>query len=477
MRALTCWLLLAASLSAQEAQVRLELGLRMRAFEQAWEETSSTAALKRSVMLVEGAASAYLQGNYGAVARQLEDAWFELRSAAAPTAAERYLAALTLRPAAMLADAARERLVVRVDAMHDVPPPESAEDWVLELALGKAGETRRVRLRLDGMLPAELELPLRGLPPGDHELALELRQGGVLRLRRARVVSLAARVDERLDALEEASAALQEDRGATSAVLTLARETALLRGLREGEPYETPVLANARLAAAERLAERLVAGDGGLALGPGDHALVLATASGPAPIRLSLPLVAVAVAGDGAARPVLFALHGAGGSENMFFEGYGAGKLVDLCAERGWILVATRARNFAAPPDVPAILQALAPICAVDSGRVYLLGHSLGAAHALALVSARPELYAGVAAIAGGANFRPDPQLAKTAFFVATGEFDFARRGALALYRSLQEGGFARVRLRDLEGLGHMLVVPELLAEALDWIGGPPPAR
>ncbi len=29
-------------------------------------------------------------------------------------------------------------------------------------------------------------------------------------------------------------------------------------------------------------------------------------------------------------------MHGAGGSENMFFETYGAGRLVDLAVERGW---------------------------------------------------------------------------------------------------------------------------------------------
>ncbi len=39
---------------------------------------------------------------------------------------------------------------------------------------------------------------------------------------------------------------------------------------------------------------------------------------------------------------VLFAFHGAGGSENMFFETYGAGRLVELAAARGWIVVAPR---------------------------------------------------------------------------------------------------------------------------------------
>ena len=70
----------------------------------------------------------------------------------------------------------------------------------------------------------------------------------------------------------------------------------------------------------------------------------------PSSLRNALPgdevaadVVRVQVPRDmkkGQSVPLVLALHGAGGSENMFFDGYGDGKVARLCAERGWLLAA-----------------------------------------------------------------------------------------------------------------------------------------
>ena len=75
-------------------------------------------------------------------------------------------------------------------------------------------------------------------------------------------------------------------------------------------------------------------------------------------------------------QPLVIALHGAGGSENMFFDTYGAGKITALCAKRGWHLVSPRVSG-----RFPAqLLESLSKVWNIDSSRVFIVGHSMGAA-------------------------------------------------------------------------------------------------
>ena len=100
------------------------------------------------------------------------------------------------------------------------------------------------------------------------------------------------------------------------------------------------------------------------------------------------------------------AFHGVGGSENMFFESYGHGAIVDRCRERGWLLVAPKSTAFGGSPALE-IVDELARIYPVDLKRVMLVGHSMGAGQAVAAASKMPEA-------------RPAPQRKSTATCAAT---------------------------------------------------------
>ncbi len=112
------------------------------------------------------------------------------------------------------------------------------------------------------------------------------------------------------------------------------------------------------------------------------------------PVRIFVP---APVEGRGAT-PIVVALHGAGGSENLFFDGYGDGAIVDQCRSRGWIVVSPRTDGFGLQP-VKELVEALAKNYPIDRARVFVIGHSMGALQATAAVQAHPDYYAAVAAL------------------------------------------------------------------------------
>lgn len=100
---------------------------------------------------------------------------------------------------------------------------------------------------------------------------------------------------------------------------------------------------------------------------------------------------------------VLLVLHGAGGDENMFVDAYGSGIVSKLAAEQRLILVSPRTDVFGVTPEhFDALMALLRNEFRIDSTRVYLIGHSMGAGAAARLVQARPAQFAAVAMLAGG---------------------------------------------------------------------------
>ena len=100
---------------------------------------------------------------------------------------------------------------------------------------------------------------------------------------------------------------------------------------------------------------------------------------------------------------VLLVLHGAGGDENMFVDAYGSGIATKLAAEQRLILVSPKTDVFGLTPEhFDALMTLLRNEFRIDSSRVYLIGHSMGAGAAARLAQARPAQFAAVAMLAGG---------------------------------------------------------------------------
>jgi predicted esterase len=164
--------------------------------------------------------------------------------------------------------------------------------------------------------------------------------------------------------------------------------------------------------------------------------------------------------------PVLVALHGKGASENAYFDGYGNGIVPRLASERGWIVIGPRVEGLLgtpSPPPVPAILDELAKRYPIDPKRVYLIGHSLGATHALQLAQEHPERYAAVAALGGGRVDKAE-SLSGVRVFLGCGKLDPALEKVGPLAKSLQEAK-APVTFKEYDDTEHLTIVREAAAD------------
>ena len=115
------------------------------------------------------------------------------------------------------------------------------------------------------------------------------------------------------------------------------------------------------------------------------------------------------------AYPMIMALHGAGGDENSFFDGY-RGQWPKLAEERGYILVAANgrgplggyAKDNGSEQDVLDVIALVEKNYRIDPARTYLAGHSMGAGGTWRIGLEYRDRFAALAPIAGT---RPTPAL------------------------------------------------------------------
>lgn len=169
--------------------------------------------------------------------------------------------------------------------------------------------------------------------------------------------------------------------------------------------------------------------------------------------------------------PLVIALHGAGGDENMFFDGLGAGKIVELAKARGFV-VAAPLLGFAglSGEAFDVLVGELAFDYAIDPDRIHVVGHSMGAGAACGLAARRRERIASVACFAGGSAPK-DGAMAPTRIWA--GELDpLAKPEGLVKLAEKARALSAPVECTVVPDYGHTLVVGARLGEALDWLLG-----
>jgi predicted esterase len=461
------WLPLAAVLlvgdpahAAEPALNRYDLGQRLVALERAWDATPDAAARARAMPVLKLAVPQLLAGKEEEAAATLDRARLLLRSAE-PTAAERWAASLTVHPSARLLDPARGPLTLHISsayAVGDVP-----DTVLIRVMLFTADGKTAVAAKAVALtaLPTSIPLVTDTLPEGDYTLRTEVLVGDKLLATYGASISLVARLRERLERLSALPARWSLD------LATLDSLNALLRSLAGGFAPETNYPAARLLAEADELNKAVTAGIRFYSpQRTGQFWLSIPTGAVSTLARLFVPDAAK----NGKPLPLVVALHGAGGSENLFFEAYGYGMIARLAQERGWLVVAPRAGwLFDGPPPVPAMIDELAKIYPVDKQRIYLVGHSMGAMQAVTLAQESPGRYAAIAVLGAGGSVTKPAAFRDLPVFIGCGREDFLLGGAKGLAASLKKAVATRVTYKEYPGVEHLLIVQEALPEVFKF--------
>jgi len=199
---------------------------------------------------------------------------------------------------------------------------------------------------------------------------------------------------------------------------------------------------------------------------PGDLWRVVRVGEADLPFRLFAPPGA---AGDEPI-PLIVALHGAGGDENLFHVAYGAGRLRRLAEARGFLLACPLTYTvMASPPAFDRLVETLAREYAVDPGRIYVLGHSLGAGAAVILATRRGDRLAAYCCLAGGAGFPSGPSAPPG--LVVAGDLDtIVPASGIARQVDAARKAGAPVEFRLLADYGHTLLVGDVLPDVVAWL-------
>ena len=437
------------------ALARYELGRRMKAFEAEWEKTKDPAAKKRAAAKLEELHSKFLTLRFTEAGRVLDHAVHALHSESNPGSTRQWVTSLIAIPSQRLVDGSAKELTVAIQPLYPVKgnPPKDLEIqlWFSDKQILKARPTQ---------FPYVAKVPLpplgefRGL---DRKLYFMAEAGKVLHVSPVGISQIAD-LESRLAALKTTVASWPDID--TMEKVTVRDRLAQLEEMRKGVVQEIDVPAAGLLENAEAMAkeDRFFTADRS-----GQFWIsVPVGANRVEPVRISVPRGLDPVKPV----PVVLGLHGAGGSENLFFAGYGGGRGVREAEKRGWIFIATRSGlDFTSAPPVAEILDVLAKRYPIDQKQVFLIGHSMGAGQAVRLVEKHPGRFAAIAALGGGADVKKSKGFVDLPVFVAAGEGDFAKGYAKEMSRALESAGAKNATYREYPGADHLLIVREALQD------------
>jgi len=270
-----------------------------------------------------------------------------------------------------------------------------------------------------------------------------------------------AALRERFDALGDDGAELRQARAAFRARLELLVD----------EPSATSsaqFLADPHALASALTAEieRLEAGANPYAEGHGDLWRVFEAGDPAAPVRIPARVIVPPNVKPGGI--LVIALHGAGGDENMFADGYGGGLIASLAEEIGAVVVSPATTAIAlAPATLGSIIDVMVQERGIDRKGVAIIGHSMGAAAAMRAVDALPGTFCAWVAIGGAAALPKD----RSAYgVILLGALDPLANPARLLPGLRPQADEAAVPIQVYEDAGHTLIVGEVLRDVMSWI-------
>jgi predicted peptidase len=190
--------------------------------------------------------------------------------------------------------------------------------------------------------------------------------------------------------------------------------------------------------------------------------------------------------------PLIIALHGLGGTEDSFFDGYER-KFPVLAEQHGYIVAAplgyrvdgsygwglgnppadpaTRRMQDYSEQDVMRVLQLAKEQYKIDDSRIYLVGHSMGAIGTWKIAPKYPDVFAGIATFAGSGNPATLERIKRVPEFVVHGDADATVnvQGSRAMVAKAKELGID-VKYIEVPGGSHGSILAPNFAAMFDFL-------
>ncbi len=445
---------------------RYELGQRLKAFEKQWDKTTNEKLRKKALADLPKLTGLFFTNQFGEGGRTLDEARWILEGKQ-PSDDEKWAQSLYCDPETRFIEPGVGELKVVVKSFY-ILKANRPERLAVEFVVPGFVEPKRILL---SKLPAAVTLQKKGIDNvyvrgGDIPFGMEVFLGDKSILKRTVDLSVGTDFGKGFHLAKDLSArskkALVPD--SIEAATALERIETVVE-LSKGTAQETDIPAGKLL---RELDEMMRLGEASKPFfthdRPGQFWLSIPIEKSRTACRLFVPkgldlkkLV-----------PLVIALHGAGGSENMFFEGYGDGQIVKLCQKRGWMLLAPRSALslVGGGPPVGELVDELAKRYPVDPKAVFIVGHSMGAMQAIDAVQKYPGKFAGIAAFGGDGRIRKPELFATLPTFIGVGDKDFTLTQVRKLKKNLEDAGAKAMAYKECEGIEHLLIVREALPDA-----------
>ncbi len=435
---------------------RHELGQRLKQFEHAWEKQPDPAVRKTAVVNIRKVTNQFFSLQLGEAGRTLDESRWVLQGKEKPSDAVRYLEAIYPTLDKRIITDPTDTVTVALRTFYTVKS-EVPKNAFVELQL------RMVKLSRPSLEKLPLTITFRLAPSDsirDEPIIVTLQlDDQPAATPRTLTVTQWPNGKQRLKALQQAASDIPMS--LTLEQATLANHAELLSQLAQNTPMETDYPVPQLIAESEAFAKQPLTPYFTTAK-PGQYWITVPT--GKNQLTTCRVLVPHGLKKDHPV-PVVIAMHGAGGSENLFFEGYGSGHIVRECEKRGWLLIAPRSGLLGAPP-VAAIVEKLAERYPLDPKRMFLVGHSMGAGQAVEVIQQNPGKFKAVALLGGAGRIRKPDAFADIPVFIGVGTKDqLAFTGAKTLSKALTTGGAKNVTYKEYADIEHMVIVREALPD------------
>lgn len=447
---------------------RYELGKRLRRFEEAWQTAPGDTKTQSSAILQQAVRNFFSLNLLGA-AEQLDQAWIVTREEKTPnwqTAVIPY----RVQSSVSLLDQTVNSFTLSLSDFYKgkEPVPDAAKvSWRIvddEKRVLSEGECSFIEASKG------ITVDTRDLGEGDYHLqvvvlydSLEFELPSKMI---CRVNDWTSRASRLTDIARNQELSLDDSLRAT-----LRDHGSLINQVGKGSALETDYPVHQILALDESLAADPASLKEKLLTAAGQHDVWVTLAKGRSrvPVRVRCPSAGSGQSTGNQPLPVLFLMHGAGGSENMFFETYGAGGAVTAGLHRGWLVVAPRQGFTGLALDCQEMLDALDSLFEIDRKQIYIIGHSMGAAQVIRQATLHPQLIRAAAVIGGGSGVRNAEQISGIAWYVAAGELDFGKPGAQAFYQSMKFAKTQALRYEEFPGIEHLVIVQACLQDLFSF--------